>query len=733
MRAYVELIRIDLRLAFRDKMVIFFNYLFPLIFFFTFAELLGADQGGTITYVVSMVLVLGILGNGLFGAGMRAVQEREANILRRFKVAPISPTPILTASIVTGWAIYLPAVLITLSLAHFLYGMPFPRRWLELLALITLGLCAFRSIGLILASVANSMQESNILIQLFYMPMLFLSGATFPLTLLPGWAQIVSQFLPASYLVTGFQGIFIREESFLENWPAACALVVTMGIALFISRQLFRWEKQEKIRPIAKAWVLAVMLPFLIMGSHQAFSGDQIQKAKVLWRDIQRSESLLIRGARLFLGDGTVIESGSILIREGKIAEVFPGEAPDAETLQAELIEGAGKTVLPGLIDVHVHLGMPGGLLENYSDFDVEAGMRRAAAAYLYSGVTTVRSAGDFLSSALKVRGELSSGRLLGAELFVSSPIFTAEDGHGTEYFEQAPEYFRGRIERQFLRLPASSQEARRDVEELKDQGVDAFKAVLDSGTSRRLFSRLDLSILRVVIEAAHQQGVPVSVHTGDARDVADAVLLGADSIEHGSFREAVPAEVFQRMREAGTIYVPTLTVGEAFRDLSTGARRLLNRSLVQQTAPAEMIRFTLRAIESGQLRRRFEGRAGSLQIGKRNLLEAYKSGAILAAGSDAGNLLVPHGPTVQRELQLWVEAGVPPGAALRAATFDAARLLGQESRIGRIQKGFDADLLIVDGNPLENIAAAERISALIFKGEPIRRSRLFTQDFGAP
>ena len=72
MKAYLELIRIDLRLAYRNKMVIFFNYLFPLIFFFTFAELLGADQGGTITYVVSMVLVLGILGNGLFGAGMGA-------------------------------------------------------------------------------------------------------------------------------------------------------------------------------------------------------------------------------------------------------------------------------------------------------------------------------------------------------------------------------------------------------------------------------------------------------------------------------------------------------------------------------------------------------------------------------------------------------------------------------------------------------------------------------------
>jgi ABC-2 type transport system permease protein len=91
MKSYLALIKVDLKLAFRDKAVIFFNYLFPLIFFFVFAGLMRAERGGTISYVVSLVLVMGILGNGLFGAGLRAVQEREANILRRFKVAPISP------------------------------------------------------------------------------------------------------------------------------------------------------------------------------------------------------------------------------------------------------------------------------------------------------------------------------------------------------------------------------------------------------------------------------------------------------------------------------------------------------------------------------------------------------------------------------------------------------------------------------------------------------------------
>src|SRR5437879_12566994 len=108
MHTYLTLIRMDIRLAFRQKVVIFFNYLMPMVFFFVFAQSFHAEQGGAITQVVTMVTVIGILGNGLFGAGMRAVQEREANILRRYKVAPITPLPLLVASTVTGIIVYIP-------------------------------------------------------------------------------------------------------------------------------------------------------------------------------------------------------------------------------------------------------------------------------------------------------------------------------------------------------------------------------------------------------------------------------------------------------------------------------------------------------------------------------------------------------------------------------------------------------------------------------------------------
>jgi imidazolonepropionase-like amidohydrolase len=96
--------------------------------------------------------------------------------------------------------------------------------------------------------------------------------------------------------------------------------------------------------------------------------------------------------------------------------------------------------------------------------------------------------------------------------------------------------------------------------------------------------------------------------------------------------------------------------------------------------------------------------------------------------GTDAGNPLVFHGASLHREMQLWVKAGIPPRVVLTAATWNGARLLRQDNRFGAVRKGLEANLLLVDGNPLEDIAATERISLVVFKGERIRRSALFEQ-----
>ncbi|MGH9632614.1 MAG: ABC transporter permease [Bryobacteraceae bacterium] len=272
MSGYLALIRINLKLAARERAVLFFNYILPLLFFFGFAQVFGGGPGPT-TRLTATVLIFGVLGSGLYGAGIRTVAEREANILRRYKVAPISPAPILVASIVTGWIVFMPAVLLILALAHFVYAMPFPVRWPSLLILVSLGIIALRAVGLIVASVVNSVAESNILIQLMYMPMLFLSGAIFPIAIMPAWAQTISHFLPTSYLASGIQGMILRGESLMQNAIAALALIAATGIALLVSVKLFRWEKEEQIGREAKLWLLAVFLPFLILGVYTAWSG----------------------------------------------------------------------------------------------------------------------------------------------------------------------------------------------------------------------------------------------------------------------------------------------------------------------------------------------------------------------------------------------------------------------------------------------------------------------------
>jgi enamidase len=562
--------------------------------------------------------------------------------------------------------------------------------------------------------------------------MLFLSGTTFPVSMFPNWLKIVSQFIPATHIVSGLQNILVQNESLAANWQAVGALTLTTVVGLLLCVKLFRWEKEEKVRPAAKLWVLAVLVPFILLGTWQASAKDDLRKSKIIGREMSRSRSYLIRNARVFIGDGHVIENGAVLVKAGKIAAVYDGNIPDETTVNAEPIEAAGKTIMPGLIDSHVHLAAPGGFLDDWSQYDAGKAMTRALAAYLYCGITAVKSVGDPLDSVLAIRSLVNGGERLGAEFFLVGPLFTTPGGHGTEIMRALPETIRNSVNAQFLRLPQSVAEAQEQVDALQRAHVDGIKAILEAGAGGLVYNRLDPQILNAIAAEARADHLPIVVHTGDVRDVEDALKAGVNGIEHGSFRERIPDSDFVVMAKNGVTYDPTLSVGEAFPQYAAGKLDLLNRSLVQQVVPKELLAGTKHMIESPDAqasRKRIGEYPVDMAIAKDNLLRAWKAGVTLITGSDAGNMLVFHGPTIQHEMALWVDAGIPTEVALQAATLNSAKALGAGARFGSLEIGKDATMLVVDGNPLQDIKATEAISFVIFKGERIDRASLFDQD----
>ena len=365
LRAYAAYIKITLRLTLRDRVVLFFNYLMPLLFFVAFGEGLGAGTSpGAMSQTVSMVLMFGVLGTGFFGGGIRATMEREAGILRRFKVAPITPAPLLVASLVTGWAVFLPSVFLFLALARWRYGWDQPLNLASLLVVVSAGVLAFRSMGLIIASVVNSMQESQIIAQLLYMPMLLLSGATVPLHILPEWLQKLAQFLPATHLYLGTQGILVRGETAWENREAVGAMLLAVAAGLVVSVKLFRWEKDEKVKPAAKLWLAGVLVPFVLIGAWQLHDRQNDRKVRILERQTRRSQTWLIRDVRIFTGEA-VVERGGVLVRNSRVVRVAdctirPAEG-DKEFKAAVSVDDRSKHVM--LVNNFVARGSEGDVL----------------------------------------------------------------------------------------------------------------------------------------------------------------------------------------------------------------------------------------------------------------------------------------------------------------------------------------------------------------------------------
>ena len=370
----------------------------------------------------------------------------------------------------------------------------------------------------------------------------------------------------------------------------------------------------------------------------------------------ERGRLTALRAAALFDGtSSTLIPDPLVLIDGGAIVAVASG-VPTPEN--ADVIDLGGATLLPGLVDTHVHLAFdastdPVGHLASRSDGEAIEAMTRAAQAALRGGVTTVRDLGDrdYLSLGLRGRPGLPT-------IVAAGPPITTPGGHC--------HYLGGVAE-------PTEKGVRAAVREHVERGVDVIKIMASGGT---------------LTPGTHQHGLKVTAHAHAVGAIAAAVAAGADGMEHVSFwtEDSVdaPAELIQLIADRGTVVGATVGMAPA---------------LGLKPPPAVIARVPL-------------------IIG--NTRRMYEAGARLVAGTDAGiapgkpHDVLRYAPAMLREL------GIGPAEALRIITSEAAGVIGLGHRKGRIAPGFDADILAVDGDPLADLAALHRIRAVYARGTAV-------------
>jgi len=263
-----SLTKIRIRLALRNKAFIFFGVAMPLAFLFFFVLVFGKGSSDRVAYVLGSILTLTVMGS-FWGLSVQLVMFREQGILRRFRLAPVSAGALLASSIFANYVLVFPAIVIEILICRVAFHMTTWGNPFYVFVLVTVGAATFSSFGLIVASVTNTMQETQVINNLIWSAFLFLSGATVPLAAFPHWIQSVALFSPATYLATGLQGAMTHLATPHEVITDFIALAVGLIVSFEISRQLFRWEPEAKAASRAKLWVVVAMIPFLVFGIYE--------------------------------------------------------------------------------------------------------------------------------------------------------------------------------------------------------------------------------------------------------------------------------------------------------------------------------------------------------------------------------------------------------------------------------------------------------------------------------
>jgi len=289
LKHFLTLTAMRIRLTLRNKMFLFFSVIMPFGFFFLYSGVFAKGDPEKVRFFLGPVVSLAVMGS-FWGLSAALVTFREQGILRRFHVTPVTAADMLASSIVANYVLTLPTVIIELLFARFLFHVTDFGNLYSFFLVVTVGVISFASMGLIVASVTNTMQETQVLNQLIWLPLIFLSGATMPLPFLPHVAQKFALFLPATYLVWGLQSASFHNAGVSEIWIEAISLASWAILAFFVASQLFRWEPESKIPRNAKLWAAATALPFVLLGIWENNQGTLLLQSQSAYFQLEHPE-----------------------------------------------------------------------------------------------------------------------------------------------------------------------------------------------------------------------------------------------------------------------------------------------------------------------------------------------------------------------------------------------------------------------------------------------------------
>jgi imidazolonepropionase-like amidohydrolase len=398
---------------------------------------------------------------------------------------------------------------------------------------------------------------------------------------------------------------------------------------------------------------------------------------------IATAGTTLVQDVRVFDGKAAH-EHRSVLVRDGVIADADYRSQPPAGS---RVVEGRGRTLLPGLIDAHVHA---------YQHFELP----------LVFGVTTEVDMFTAVPTMQKFTKAMAEGRNHDqADLFSAGTLVTAPGGHGTEYPLAIPTLENGGDAQAFVDARIA-------------EGSHFIKVVMEDGLGSRQFKSLDAATVKAVIDAAHRRGKLAVVHITTLANARAALQAGADGLAHLFPGERIAQEdadgLAQLAASKGAFVIPTFSVLESMAGVKP-------RGILDDPAIAGLLDKAERAaLEVGY---RPVPAPALMSAPKAVAAALRKAGVRVLAGTDAGNAGTQYGASLHHELAQLVEVGFTPREALAAATSVPADTFGLGKR-GRIANGYKADLVLVEGDPLRDITTTRRIVEVWKDGERVTALR---------